>query len=111
MFDSTEEATMECTAAGGYPPIHNISIMKNGQVIVNQVSHEITYTTGSGLPRNVYGYYTCIVNNTAGASSRHILLQNKGTLNNYYKQCGYCNKVYGDHSLLFHLPSSIRFVD
>ena len=78
VFDSKEEATLRCKVAGGYPPIHNMSLVKNGQVIVNRVSSEINYTTSGGLPQKVYGSYSCIVNNTAGISSRAILLQHKG---------------------------------
>ena len=75
---SNEEATLQCTAGGGYPLIHNISLVKNGEVIVNQNSDKITYTTSGGLPRRVYGLYYCIVNNTAGTVTQRILLQNKG---------------------------------
>ena len=78
IFESTKEATLQCTAVGGYPPIHNISLVKNGMVILNRVSSEVTYTTTGGLPKDVYGLYMCLVNNTAGKSSRTILLQHKG---------------------------------
>ena len=78
VFESKEEATLQCAAGGGYPPIHNISLVKNGQVILNRISDKVTYTTSGGLPRNVYGLYECIVNNTAGTSTQTILLQHKG---------------------------------
>ena len=84
VFDSREVATLQCTAAGGYPPIHNMSLVKNSQVILNRVSSDITYTTSGGLPRNVYGLYECIVNNTAGILSQAILLQHKGIHNNLF---------------------------
>ena len=45
IFESTEEATLQCTALGGYPPIHNISLVKNGMVILSRVSSEVTCTT------------------------------------------------------------------
>ena len=78
ILESTEEATLQCTAVGGYPPIHNISLVKNGMLILSRVSSEVTYTTAGGLPKDVYGLYMCLVNNTAGTSSRTILLQHKG---------------------------------
>ena len=78
VFDSQEEATLQCTADGGYPLVHNISLVKNGQVILNRVSSEVTSTTSGGLPRDIYGSYVCIVNNTVGTTSRSILLQHKG---------------------------------
>ena len=78
VFDSKEDATLQCTAAEGYPPIHNMSLVKNGQVVLNEVASEITYTTMGGLPRNVFGLYECVVNNTAGTLSQTILLQHKG---------------------------------
>ena len=28
--ESTEEDTLQCTAVGGYPPIQNVSLVKNG---------------------------------------------------------------------------------
>ena len=78
IFELTEEATLQCTVVGGYPPIHNISLVKNGVVILSRFTSEVKHTTASGLPRDVYGLYTCIVNNTAGTSSKTILLQHKG---------------------------------
>ena len=78
VFDSSEQATLQCKAVGGYPPVRNLTVMKNDQVILNRASDKITYTTSGGLPRNVYGLYDCIASNTAGTVSETILLQNKG---------------------------------
>ena len=78
VFDSSEEATLQCTAVGGYPPDNSISLIKNGQVILNRASDVITYTTSGGLPKNVYGIYKCIVSTTAGTVSKTLLLQQKG---------------------------------
>ena len=78
VFDSKEEATLQCTAVSGYPLIHNITLMKNGHVIHNRISNDVMYTTSGGLPKDVYGSYVCIVNNTVGTSSMGILLQHKG---------------------------------
>ena len=77
-FESKKEATLTCTATCGYPHIYNMSLVKNGRVILNRVSNEITYTTHGRFPKEIYGAYSCIVNNTAGTSSRTILLQHKG---------------------------------
>ena len=78
VFDSNGEATLQCTAVGGYPPVHDITLVKNGQVILNKASDEVTYTTSGGLPRNVYGLYDCIASNIAGTVSETVLLQHKG---------------------------------
>ena len=78
MFDLSEQATLQCKAVGGYPPVQNITLMKNDQVILNRTSDKITYTTSEGLPRNMYGLYDCIASNAAGTVSETILLQNKG---------------------------------
>ena len=78
VFDSSEEATLQCTAIGGYPPKQNMSFVKNGQVLLTRISDEITYTTSVGLPSKVYGLYDCIVSGAAGTSSETILLQHKG---------------------------------
>ena len=78
VFDFSEQATLRCKAVGGYPPVRNITLMKNNQVILNRASDKITYTTSGGLPRNLYGLYDCIASNTAGTVSETILLQNKG---------------------------------
>ena len=68
-FDSQEEATLLCTANGGLSAIYNISLIKNDQVIQNESSDELTYTTSVGLPREVYRLYDCNVSNTAGTVS------------------------------------------
>ena len=78
VFDSSEEATLQCTDVSGYPPVSNISLIKNGKVIVHRASDEIAYTTSGGLPRNVYGIYDCTGSNIAGTASETILLQHKG---------------------------------
>ena len=78
VFDSQEEATLRCTADGGLPAIYNISLIKNGQVIHNKSSNELTYTTSGGLPRKVYGLYGCNISNTAGTVSESLFLQHKG---------------------------------
>ena len=79
-FDSQEEATLHCTMVGGYQAVHNISLVKNGQVIRKGSSREITYTTSGGLPRSVYGLYGCTVSNTVGSVSDTVLLQHEGDL-------------------------------
>ena len=78
MFDSKEETTLQCSVTGGSSSIYNISLVKNGQVILNEFSSEISYTTSVGLPKNVYGWYKCIASDTLEMSSEMILLQNKG---------------------------------
>ena len=78
VFDSSKEATLQCSAVGGYPPVHNLTLIKNGQVILNKAYDEISYTTHGGLPINVYGLYDCFVSNVAGTVSETILLQHIG---------------------------------
>ena len=80
VFDFQENATLQCTAVGGDPAIHNMSLMKNDQVLCNKASDKITYTTSGGLPKSVYGLYDCNVSNASGTvlESNAILLQHKG---------------------------------
>ena len=81
VFDLQEDATLQCTAVGGDPAIHNISLVKNDQVLDSKALDEIiTYTTSGGLPRDIYGLYGCNVSNSSGAvlESNVILLQHKG---------------------------------
>ena len=72
VFDTKQDA------AGGYPPIHNISLVNNGQVILNRVLDKVRYTTRGGVPHNTYRLCDSIVNNLAGMSKQAIFLQHKG---------------------------------
>ena len=78
VFELGVKAILKCIAVSGYPPIHNVTLMKNGQVIHESVSKDVVYTTSGGLPKDIYGLYVCIVNNTVETSSMTILLQHKG---------------------------------
>ena len=63
-LNGTNENTMlVCSATGGYPPITNISLLKNGGVIASAASESTLQVNTVDIPPNVsrYGLYVCLV--------------------------------------------------
>ena len=60
---TNENATLVCSATGGYPPITNISLLKNGDVIASAASESTLQVNTADLPPNIshYGLYVCLV--------------------------------------------------
>ena len=59
-----QNAMLVCSATGGYPPITNISLLKNGDVIASAASDSTLQVNTADLPTNInrYGLYICLVN-------------------------------------------------
>ena len=60
---TNENAMVVCSATGGYPPITNISLLKNGDVIASTASESTLQVNTADLPPNInhYGLYVCLV--------------------------------------------------
>ena len=51
-----------CSATGGYPPITNISLLKNGDMMASATSESTLQVNIADLPTNInhYGLYICL---------------------------------------------------
>ena len=52
-----------CSATGGYPPITNISLVKNGDMMASAASESTLQVNTADMPPNIshYGLYVCLV--------------------------------------------------
>ena len=75
-----------CSATGGYPPITNISLLKNGDVIASAASDAILQVNTADLPPNIYRYglYVCLVDLSGLPLQQSVVLKKRGN------QCSTC---------------------
>jgi hypothetical protein len=66
-----------CSATGGYPQYYNITLIKNGVSIANDIGPHLTYST-TGI-KHKYGLYQCTVDNTAVILTNSIILKEEVT--------------------------------
>ena len=73
-----------CSATGGYPPITNISLLKNGDVIASAASDSTLQVNTADLPPNInrYGLYVCLVNLSGIPLQQSVVLDKRGNLFN-----------------------------
>ena len=69
-----------CSATGGYPPITNISLLKNGDVIASAASDSTLQVNTADLPTNInhYGLYVCLVNLSGISLQQSVVLKKRG---------------------------------
>ena len=80
ILNAGEDATLICSASGGYPLFHNMSLMKNGLTVVSEISDEIIINT-SELPVEKFGVYKCLVNNSVAVTDVVADIQERGKAN------------------------------
>ena len=73
-----------CSATGGYPPITNISLLKNGEVIASAASDSTLQVNIADLPPNInhYGLYVCLTNLSGIPLQQSVVLDKRGNLFN-----------------------------
>jgi deleted-in-malignant-brain-tumors protein 1 len=79
-FTVTSSATLTCTSYGGYPLYYNVTLIKNGASIANNIgSPQLVYNTDDNQIDSKYGTYQCMVNNSIDTDSTTIFLQQKAS--------------------------------
>jgi len=74
-----QNTTVVCSATGGYPPITNISLLKNGNVIASTASESrLQVDTADIIASNHFGLYVCLVNLSGVAIQQSVLLKERG---------------------------------
>ena len=75
-----------CSATGGYPPITNISLLKNGDVIASAASDSTLQVNTADLPPNInrYGLYVCLVDLSGIQLQQSVVLSERGRLFNVW---------------------------
>ena len=78
---TNENAILVCSATGGYPPITNISLLKNGDVITSAASDSTLQVNTADLPPNInrYGLYICLVNLSSISLQQSVVLDKRGS--------------------------------
>ena len=75
-----QNTTLVCSATGGYPPITNISLLKNGQTIASTVGESRLQVNTTDISHNInrYGMYLCLVNLSGIPLQQSVLLKERG---------------------------------
>ena len=78
-----QNAMVICSATGGYPPISNISLLKNGDAIASAVSESTLQVNTADLSPSIshYGLYVCHVNLSGIPLQQSVMLNKKGSYN------------------------------
>ena len=78
-----ENAMLVCSATGGYPPITNISLLKNGDVIASSASESTLQVNTADTPPNInhYGLYVCRVDLSGILLQQSVVLNKRGSYN------------------------------
>lgn len=76
-IDINETAILNCTASGGYPPIHTVSWIKNGRLLEKSEGSTVLISTDGVYPTQ-YGEYTCQVNNSVITVEKTLVITAQG---------------------------------
>ena len=73
-----------CSATGGYPPITNISLLKNSDVIASTASESTLQVNVADIPPNIsrYGLYICLVDLSGVPLQQSVVLDKRGSYYN-----------------------------
>ena len=76
-----QNAIVVCSATGGYPPITNISLLKNGDVIASSASESTLQVNTADIPTNInhYGLYVCRVDLSGIPLQQSVILDKRGS--------------------------------
>ena len=79
-----QNAMVVCSATGGYPPITNISLLKNGDVIASTASESTLQVNTADLSPSIshYGLYVCHVDLSGIPLEQSVVLEKRGSYNN-----------------------------
>ena len=80
---TNENAMVVCSASGGYPPITNISLHKNGDVIASTASESTLQVNAADIPPSIsrYGLYICLLELSGVPLQQSVMLNKKGSYN------------------------------
>ena len=67
ILTANEDTNLTCSASKGYPLFHNITLIKNNQVILNSIATEVVLSTSSQMVEK-FGVYKCLVNNSVSVT-------------------------------------------
>ena len=73
---TNENAILVCSATGGYPPITNISLLKNGDVVASAGSDSTLQVNTS----RHYGLYTCHANLSGITLQQSVVWKERGII-------------------------------
>ena len=75
-FTLDNNVQLSCSAHGGYPLYHNITLIKNGVAVASNTTPLLVYTILDG--HNKYGLYQCVVDTTAQNIIKEIIVEEEG---------------------------------
>ena len=78
LHGANQNTTVVCSATGGYPPITNISLLKNGNVVASTASESRLQVNAADVGSNHFGLYVCLVNLSGVAIQQNVVLKERG---------------------------------
>ena len=77
---TNENAILVCSATGGYPPITNISLLKNGDVIASAASDSTLQVNTADIPPNInhIRLYICLMDLSGIPLQQSVVLRENG---------------------------------
>jgi len=73
-----DNVSLICSATGGYPPITNISLLKNSNVIAYTTTESGLKISTADVASYRFGLYICLVNNSVMNFQESTILREKG---------------------------------
>ena len=75
-----QNAMVVCSATGGYPPITNISLLKNGDVIASSANESTMQVNTADISHSIscYGLYVCLVDLSGVPLQQSVMLKKRG---------------------------------
>ena len=78
LHGANQNTSVVCSATGGYPPITNISLLKNGNVVASTASESRLQVNTADVASNHFGLYICLVNLSGVAIQQSVVLKERG---------------------------------
>ena len=81
-FTLDNNIQLSCSAHGGYPFYHNITLIKNAVAVASNITPLLVYTISDGC--NKYGLYQCLVDTIIQSIIKEIIVEEEGVTHILY---------------------------
>ena len=99
LHGANQNTTVVCSATGGYPPITNLSLLKNGNVVASTASESRLQVNTADVASNHFGLYICLVNLSGVAIQQSVVLKERGIVT--VLKHAYCCYIHISHAAVY----------
>ena len=90
LHGANQNTSVVCSATGGYPPIANISLLKNGNVVTSTATESRLQVNTADIASNHFGLYVCLVNLSGVTLQQNVVLKERGIVTVLKPACSCC---------------------